>query len=170
MLRLQRIFKNYTETGSLNEQVNLYGFIDEQVFLTKTGDLGVVLEVHGVDYECLDTASVDNLTKRLESALKLFDEKFRIYQYLFKRNKETIPFKTHDNPIVNTAIQNRVAYLASKANQLFTEDLLRHPLRGIPLQASVAQHPPAHNDAPTQRTPRTRRVLLQPQASRNPGR
>ncbi len=70
MLRLQRIFKNYTETGSLNEQINLYGFLDEQVFLTKTGDLGVVLEVYGVDYECLDTASVDNLTKRLESALK----------------------------------------------------------------------------------------------------
>ncbi len=120
MLRLQRIFKNYAETGSLNEQVNLYGFIDEQVFLTKTGDLGVVLEVHGVDYECLDTASVDNLTKRLESALKLFDEKFRIYQYLFKRNNETIPFKTYDNPIVNTAIQNRVAYLAGKANELFS--------------------------------------------------
>jgi type IV secretion/conjugal transfer VirB4 family ATPase len=120
MLRLQRIFKNYTETGSLNEHVNLYGFIDEQVFLTKTGDLGVVLEVHGVDYECLDTASVDNLTKRLESALKLFDEKFHIYQYLFKRNNETIPFKTYDNPIVNTAIQNRVAYLASKANELFS--------------------------------------------------
>jgi type IV secretion/conjugal transfer VirB4 family ATPase len=120
MLRLQRIFKNYTETGSLSEQVNLYGFIDEQVFLTKTGDLGVVLEVHGVDYESLDTASVDNLTKRLESALKLFDEKFHIYQYLFKRNNETIPFKTYDNPVVNTAIQNRVAYLASKANELFS--------------------------------------------------
>jgi type IV secretion/conjugal transfer VirB4 family ATPase len=120
MLRLQRIFKNYTETGSLNEQINLYGFLDEQVFLTKTGDLGVVLEVYGVDYECLDTASVDNLTKRLESALKLFDEKFHIYQYLFKRNNETIPFKTYDNPVVNTAIQNRVAYLASKANELFS--------------------------------------------------
>ena len=120
MLRLQRIFKNYTETGSLNEQVNLYGFIDEQVFLTKTGDLGVVLQVHGVDYECLDAAFVDNLTKLLESALKLFDEKFRIYQYLFKRNNETIPFKTYDNPIVNTAIHNRVAYLASKANELFS--------------------------------------------------
>jgi len=120
MLKLQRIFKNYAETGSLNEQVNLYGFIDEQVFLTKTGDLGVVLEVHGVDYECLDTASVDNLTKRLESALKLFGENFRVYQYLFKRNNETIPFKTYDNPVVNTAIQNRVAYLASKADQLFS--------------------------------------------------
>ena len=27
MLRLSRIFKNYNETGSLGEQINLYGFI-----------------------------------------------------------------------------------------------------------------------------------------------
>ncbi len=120
MLRLQRIFKNYTETGSMNEQVNLFGFIDDQIFLTKTGDLGIVLQVHGVDYECLDAASVDNLTKRLESALRLFGENFRVYQYLFKRNNEPIPFRTYDNPIVNTAIRNRVAYLTSKADELFS--------------------------------------------------
>ena len=39
MLKLRRIFKNYEETGSFNEQVNLYGFVDSHVFLTKTGDL-----------------------------------------------------------------------------------------------------------------------------------
>ena len=54
MLKLQRIFKNYEETGSLAEQVNLYGFIGPEVFLTKSGETGVVLEVRGVDYECLD--------------------------------------------------------------------------------------------------------------------
>ena len=120
MLRLKRIFKNYEETGSFNELVNLYGFIDEQVFLTKTGDLGVVLEVRGVDYECLDGAAIDGLTKRLESALKLFDENYRVYQYLFKRNNETIPYKLYGNPVVDTAIQNRIAYLASKADTLFS--------------------------------------------------
>src|SRR6267378_1181856 len=104
MLRLKRIFKNYEETGSFNEQVNLYGFIDQHVFLTKTGDLGVVLQVLGVDYECLDGNTLDSLTKRLESALKLFDESFRIYQYLFKRNNEPIPHRKYANPIVNTAI------------------------------------------------------------------
>src|SRR3984885_16372536 len=67
MLKLQRIFKNYQETGSLNEQVNLYGFIDSNVFLTKTGDMGVVLEVRGVDFECLDGNALDGITKRLES-------------------------------------------------------------------------------------------------------
>ena len=120
MLRLQRIFKNYGETGSFNEQVNLYGFIDSHVFLTKTGDLGVILEVRGVDFECLDGDAVDGFTKRLESALKVFDDKYRIYQYLFKRNNETIPFRLYGNPIVDTAIKNRVAYFARKSETLFS--------------------------------------------------
>jgi len=120
MLRLSRIFKNYNETGSLNEQINLYGFIGPHVFLTKSGEVGVILEVRGVDYECLDAASIDAFTKRLESALKLFDENYRVYQYLFKRNNETIPYKLYGNPIVDTAIKNRIAFLGSKADTLFS--------------------------------------------------
>src|SRR6267143_4283782 len=120
MLKLERIFKNYRETGSFNEQINLYGFVDSHLFLTKTGDLGAVLEVRGVDYECLDATTIDNLTKRLESALKLFDENYRIYQYVFKRNNETIPYKLYGNPVVDAAIKNRIAYLGSKADTLFS--------------------------------------------------
>ena len=120
MLRLGRIFKNYQETGAFNEQVNLYGFIDSNVFLTKSGELGVILEVRGVDYECLDGVAIDSLTKRLESALKLFDENYRIYQYIFKRNNETIPHKLYGNQVVDTAIKNRIAYLAAKADTLFS--------------------------------------------------
>src|SRR5579863_3525218 len=123
MLRLSRIFKNYDETGSLSEQVNLYGFVGPNIFLTKTGEVGIILEVRGVDYECLDTASLDGFTKRLESALKLFDENYRVYQYLFKRNNETIPYKLYGNSIVDTAIKNRIAYLGSKADTLFSLSL-----------------------------------------------
>jgi type IV secretion/conjugal transfer VirB4 family ATPase len=120
MLKLKRIFKNYQEAGAFNEQVNLYGFVDSHVFLTKSGELGVILEVRGVDYECLNDVSIDGLTKRLESALKLFDENYRIYQYLFKRNNEAIPYKLYCNPVVDTAITNRIAYLAAKADTLFS--------------------------------------------------
>ena len=67
MLRLSRIFKNYNETGSLSEQINLYGFVGPHIFLTKSGEVGVILEVRGVDYECLDGRSIDAFTKRLES-------------------------------------------------------------------------------------------------------
>ena len=120
MLKLQRIFKNYAETGSLPEQVNLYGFIGPEVFLTKSGETGVVLEVRGVDYECLDQPAIDGFTKRLESALKLFDENYRVYQYLFKRNNQVIPYQLYANPVVDAAIENRIAYLQTKAGTLFS--------------------------------------------------
>ncbi len=146
MLKLSRIFKNYNETGSLSEQINLYGFIGPHVFLTKSGDVGVILEVRGVDYECLDGASIDGFTKRLESALKLFDENYRLYQYLFKRNNEIIPHKLYANPIVDAAIKNRIAYLASKADTLFSLSvyyvvLYRGPQTSQKLAAALAQFP-----------------------------
>jgi type IV secretion system protein VirB5 len=58
MLRLQRIFKNYDETGSINEPVNLYGFVDSQVFLTKPGDLGVIVDLIAVGLLVLDWKTI----------------------------------------------------------------------------------------------------------------
>jgi type IV secretion system protein TrbE len=120
VLKLARIVKNYQEAGALNGQLNLYGFLSENVFLTKSGDVGVILEVHGIDYECLDGASIDAFTKRLESALRLFDENYRVYQYLFKRSNPGISYKLYGNPIVDAAIRNRIDYLARKSHKLFS--------------------------------------------------
>ena len=50
MLRLAKIIKPWTEAGSLNANINLYGFWDETTFLTKSGDLGMILKVCGVDF------------------------------------------------------------------------------------------------------------------------
>src|SRR5262249_2337382 len=63
VLNLKRILKSYEEAGSLNAMVNLFGFVGPHVFLTKSGEVGVILEMAGVDYECLETAAVDALTK-----------------------------------------------------------------------------------------------------------
>jgi type IV secretion/conjugal transfer VirB4 family ATPase len=123
MLRLGRIFKDYEEAGALNGQINLYGFLSDQVFLTKSGELGVMLEVRGVDYECLDGSSIDALTKRLESAFRLFDENYRIYQYLFKRNNPGIPYQLYGSAVVDAAILNRIRYLESKSDKLFSLSL-----------------------------------------------
>jgi type IV secretory pathway VirB4 component len=120
MLNLKRVFKNYEETGSLNAVVNLFGFIGPEVFLTKSGEVGIILEMQGVDYECLDQPALDALTKRLESALRLFDENFRVYQLLFKRNRQPIPHTYCGKPVVDAAIRNRVAYFAEKADSLFS--------------------------------------------------
>jgi type IV secretion/conjugal transfer VirB4 family ATPase len=120
MLNLKRVFKNYEEAGSLNAMVNLFGFIGHDVFLTKSGDAGIVLEFDGVDYECLDASAVDALTKRLESALRLFDENYQVYQLLFKRNQQDIPHSFCGKPVVDAAIRDRVAYFREKADTLFS--------------------------------------------------
>src|ERR1051325_987880 len=119
MFRVSRALKPYRETGSLNERINLFGFIDDHTFLTKCGDVGCVLAVRGVDYECLDANVIDNVTKRLESAFKLFDNRCRIYQYLFKRNAPEIPHRTYSNPVVSAAMENRITYLRRKADTLY---------------------------------------------------
>ncbi|MGB8322450.1 MAG: DUF87 domain-containing protein [Candidatus Acidiferrum sp.] len=120
MFKLARITKDFRDAPALCSQINLFGFIDEEVFLTKSGDLGLVLGIGGVDYECLDANTIENLTRRLTAAFRVFDEKCRVYQYLFKRNRENIPFKTYDNPVVNTAIQNRIAFLGGKAESIYS--------------------------------------------------
>src|SRR5215467_3668401 len=119
MLRLSKIIKNFQETGALNENLSVFGF-GRDVFLTKAGDLGLVLSVDGVDYECLDSREIDNLTKRLESALKLFDPKFRVYQVLFKANRPAIPSQSYADEVVNAAIQARIEHFQAKADHLYS--------------------------------------------------
>ena len=60
MFRLSEIVKDWKESGALQAHINLYGFWDEETFLTKSGDLGMVLRVKGIDYESLDHASRDH--------------------------------------------------------------------------------------------------------------
>jgi type IV secretion/conjugal transfer VirB4 family ATPase len=123
VFKLTQIPKDYREAPALCSQVNLFGFVDDELFLTKSGDLGIVLSVAGVDYECLDGNTIENLTRRLTAAFRIFDEKCRVYQYLFKRNHESIPFKTYGKPVVDAAIQNRIAYLRGKADSLYSFEI-----------------------------------------------
>lgn len=83
MLRLSQVIKPWKESAALNSHINLYGFWNQTAFLSKSGDLGMVLHVGGVDYESLDHAEQEYAVKRLEAALKAFGPGFHVYQYLF---------------------------------------------------------------------------------------
>ena len=85
MTRLHTITQDYRAAGALSALVNLVGFVDDGVFLTKSGDLGLVIAMEGLDHECLDTAQREQVVQQFAQALRLFDERFRIYQYLLKR-------------------------------------------------------------------------------------
>src|ERR1700746_1626648 len=100
MFRLDRVIKPWKESAALNAHINLYGFWNDAAFLTKSGDLGMVLRVTGVDYESLDYDQQEYAVKRFEAALKNFGPGFRVYQYLFKTNHRDIPFTDYEHPIV----------------------------------------------------------------------
>ena len=119
MLRLDKVIKPWKESAALNDHINLYGFWNETAFLTKSGDLGMVLQVQGVDYESLDTAGQEYAVKRLESALKAFGQGFHVYQYLFKANRPEIPFASYDDPIVEAAVEQRRQFFESKRDHLY---------------------------------------------------
>ena len=119
MLRLDKVIKPWKESAALNDHINLYGFWNETAFLTKSGDLGMVLQVQGVDYESLDTAGQEYAVKRLESALKAFGQGFHVYQYLFKSNRPEIPFASYDDPIVEAAVEQRRRFFESKRDNLY---------------------------------------------------
>jgi type IV secretion system protein VirB4 len=99
MLNMTRVLKPWQESGALNAQINRYGFWKDEAFLTKSGDLGFILRVRGVDYEGLDHAAQEYAFKRLEATLKIFGLGFHAYQYLFvnKTNRPDIPFESYDD-------------------------------------------------------------------------
>src|SRR5258708_19241781 len=99
MLRLDKVIKPWKESASLNDHINLYGFWNETAFLNKTGDLGMVLSIPGVDYESLDRSEQEYALKRFEAALKAFGRAFHVSQYLFKSNRPHIPFPNSHYPL-----------------------------------------------------------------------
>jgi type IV secretion/conjugal transfer VirB4 family ATPase len=123
MFKVENITKDWKEAGSLQAHINLYGFWDEHCFLTKTGDLGSVLRIGGIDYESLDHAGRDYAVRRLEAAFRSLDDKTRLYQILFKHNRPTIPHAEYDSPLVHAAVEKRSAFLESKSDRLYSIDI-----------------------------------------------
>jgi type IV secretory pathway VirB4 component len=79
--------------------------------------------VPGVDAECLDHSERDQVPRRFEGAVRALDERFRVYQYLLKRDHPEIPHQNYENPVVEQAISNRIEFLRAKSNELYTLDI-----------------------------------------------
>src|SRR5262245_37451717 len=123
MVRLERIFRDYHEAGSVNSLLALWGFVADETFLTKAGPVGMVFRLAGVDYECLDDAGRRAVVHRFEAALRVLDEHCRVYQYLCKRRIDAIEAAVCDDPVVNEAIQHRVAFLNAHRDELYDVEL-----------------------------------------------
>src|SRR5260221_6546997 len=101
MKRAAHITTSYQDAGALSDLIPFYGFVDHAVFLTKSGALGMVLELAGVDYECLDPEERERVTTRFEIALRLWDERTRLYQYVLKRSGA----ERVDRPLADATVQ-----------------------------------------------------------------
>ena len=88
-MRLDRILRDYAEAGALNAQIALWGFVDDHTFLTKAGHVGLVYRIRGTDAEGLTHDQRRVLVHQMEAALRLLDERCRVYQYVLK--EEAVP-------------------------------------------------------------------------------
>ena len=123
MLKIRRILRDYQEAGSLNSLIALWGFVDDETFITKAGHVGVVYRLAGVDYECLDQAQRRDIVLRYEAALRSLDESCRVYQYLIKRTVPPIDPSPCSQRLAHEAVQRRAAYLNSRRDELYELDL-----------------------------------------------
>ena len=119
MVSVGRILRDYRDAGSVNGLLALWGFVDETTFLTKAGHVGVVFRVRGVDYEGVSHPQRQALTHRFEAALRLLDDRCRVYQYLLKRTVAPFVAAPCPQPIANEAIQRRAAYLNERRHDLY---------------------------------------------------
>ena len=69
-MKVARIVKDYEESGALSALVSVQKVLDDQTFLTKSGDLLTVLRVQGPDHECLEASELDQFARRFESAVR----------------------------------------------------------------------------------------------------
>ena len=119
MVRIGRILRDYCDAGSVNGLLALWGFVDDTTFLTKSGHVGVVYRVRGADYEGLSHPQRQALVHRFEAAIRLLDDRCRLYQYVVKRTVKEFASPACDHPVVNEAIQRRTAYLNDRRESLY---------------------------------------------------
>jgi len=100
--------------------INLFGFIGPQVFSRSRETPELFWNSKAWTTSCRDAAEIDAFTKRLESALRLFDEKYRVYQLLFKRNRQKIPHSFSGKPVVDCRDPAARGLLRSQSRRPFS--------------------------------------------------
>jgi type IV secretory pathway VirB4 component len=108
------------DAGSCTEQIALLRFIDDITFETKLGDLGILLSFSGIDPDCRTDEVLNAFTRRYESAMRLFDDRFRVYSYIVKRSGATAPYREHyPTNSATAAVHRRVKALEARAGSLY---------------------------------------------------
>ncbi|MGH9159772.1 MAG: VirB4 family type IV secretion system protein [Vicinamibacteraceae bacterium] len=138
MLRVGRILRDYREAGAVNELLAVWGFVDDGTFLTKSGSLGVVYRLRGIDADGLTYAQRRSFAHHMEAALRLLDERYRLYEYLIKRNVDTFTTPHASDPIAQEALARRAAYLNNRRSDLYELSLFLVLLHEPPVRSTAS--------------------------------
>jgi type IV secretion system protein VirB4 len=134
------------DAGSCAEQVALLRFIDGITFETKLGDLGILLSFSGIDPDCRTDELLNAFTRRYESAMRVFDDRFRVYSYIVKRSGARLAYRQHyPTAAATAAVHRRAKALEARSGSLYEIKLYLAVLyEGLRPQKSLLgslQHP-----------------------------
>jgi type IV secretion system protein VirB4 len=94
-------------------------FATDEVFITRQGACGLVLSLRGIDDECLTAERLEAASHALVAAFRLFDERFRLYQYLIKTGWSAVPRKErYASESAEGTVRDRVEFLNGKLSQI----------------------------------------------------
>jgi type IV secretion system protein VirB4 len=106
--------------------------------LTKAGHVALVYQVRGVDVDGLTHAERHAFARRMEAALRVLDERCRVYQYLIKRTADPFVAPSCPEPIAQEAASRRAGYLNGRRSELCRLELFLVLLYEPPTRARVS--------------------------------
>lgn len=106
---------------------------DSSVVLCKSGQVGIVLRIAGVDPSCADSRYLEMVSNRWRNAIKQFTPDFEIRQWSDKRPYPEIPAGPYEYPEVERLAGGRAAQVRSCGADLYSVDLHTMLLLDTPL-------------------------------------
>lgn len=110
--------------GAMNSLIAPHRFVTDECLLLKSGSIAVVLSHKGLEYEALTADQLERASNRLRASLRVLDEEFTLYQYVFKEDGATISVsEEYPTESSRATAYSRREHLESNADGLYRVDL-----------------------------------------------
>src|SRR4051794_37053031 len=119
-----KIWHDSRKAGAMHELLAPCALIGDSV-LTKRGDLFTVLRISPVDPECLEPDAVAAICHRFDAVLRALGPEYRIYQYLFRRDRPELSRPMSQEPLC----EGRAQWLERRRAELYSISLFLVILR-----------------------------------------
>lgn len=139
MVNLRQLLKGWESAPSFSDYIDLDKFVDSHTFRTKTGQIGCVLSVQGIDYESVTRSHLDSLTARLQRTFQTFTPGTRVYQYYLRSSRPEIPHRSYGDGVSAKIIGYRLDDLEAKRDSLYENHAYLVVLSEMPTAARKAE-------------------------------